>query len=219
MKYLLCGLIVFSILMKAQTADEIIANNIETTGGYANWKSLKSVQLNAKAVLSINTEYDVQIMQQFPNFTKTLIQMNGKKIISELYDGKNGYTYDFVLSKLLKNSSYTPEYFESDLLDYQKKGFSANKITNAKMNNTDCFRIVLSKNNLNTTYWFQTKTFELLKEENTKEVILYSDYKKVQKWFFPFRIISKNLQDKEDYNLLIYQIIPNINFDKKTFIK
>lgn len=209
----LCVVSIFS----AQTADEIINKNLEITGGVENWKQLNSIQINAKTVLSLTQEYPVQIYQQTPNLTKTVFTMEQKKIVTELYDGKNAYSFDFVTHKLLKNATFQPESFDSDFIDFQKKGLKATKLDNAKFKNTECFRVELSKNKEKTLYWFDVKTYQLLREDKEKESLYYSDFKKVQKWVFPFRIQSLSPQGKEDYTLFIYQILPNLKLDSRVF--
>ena len=54
-------------LLSAQTAKEIIDQNIEKSGGLTNWKLLNSIVLQGKLTLGINDSYPIKIFQQRPN--------------------------------------------------------------------------------------------------------------------------------------------------------
>ena len=97
MKKIFLGLIMLmSCFVSAQTAKEIIDNNIELSGGLTNWKLLNSVLLQGKVTLGVNDEYPIKIYQERPNLTKTVITINKKETPIEGYDGKKGYALSLI---------------------------------------------------------------------------------------------------------------------------
>ena len=70
-------------IISAQTAKEIIDQNIEKSGGLTNWKLLNSIVLQGKLTLGINDSYPIKIFQQRPNLTKTVITINKKETAIE----------------------------------------------------------------------------------------------------------------------------------------
>ena len=94
-KIILIFSIIFSIVISAQTAKDIIDKNIENSGGLTNWKLLNTVQIQGRVSLGVNDSYLMKIYQQRPNLTKTAIIMGGKETPVEGFDGKNGYAMNY----------------------------------------------------------------------------------------------------------------------------
>jgi hypothetical protein len=73
--------VIFSIVLSAQSAKDIIDKNIENSGGLTNWKLLNTVQIQGRVTLGVNDSYPIKIYQQRPNLTKTAIVMGGKETL------------------------------------------------------------------------------------------------------------------------------------------
>lgn len=201
----------------AQTGKEIIEKNIELSGGLTNWKLLNTVLLSGKVTLGINDEYPIKIYQNRPNLTKTVVSVGKKETVVEGYDGKKGYAMNYAANKLQEYPNYIPESFDNDFIDFENKGFTAEYQGKEKVGNNYCHKVVLTKNVNKTIYYFDTKTYMLLKEEKKDEVLLYSDYKKVGALLFPFRIESASAKKDGDYVMLLNKIEINRAFPEGTF--
>lgn len=210
------GLLLSNIVF-AQTAKEIIDQNIENTGGLINWKKLYSVMLQGQVILGVKDEYPVRIYQQRPNLTKTLITVGGKQMPVEGYDGKKGYAMNYATNKLQEYASYVPENFDNDFIDWESKGFTAQYLGKEKVGDVYCHKVELTKNVNKTYYYFDTKNYSLLKEEKKDETLLYSNYKKVGNLLMPFRIESNSPQKNGDYVMIINRIEINREFPANTF--
>lgn len=218
MKRLLLVLsILFSTLISAQSGKEIIEKNIEVSGGLVNWKTLNSVILHGNVTLGIKDEYPIKIFQHRPNLTKTVITINKKETAIEGYDGKKGYAMNYAANKLQVYPNYTPESFDNDFIDFENKGFQAEYLGKEKVGNTECLKVELTKNVNKTLYWFDAKTYLLLKEEKKDETLLYSDYRKVGSLMFPFRLESSSPQRDSDYVMIFNKIETNKVFPENTF--
>lgn len=201
--------LIFSGYISAQTAKEIIDKNIEVSGGLVNWKLLNSVILSGKVTLGLNDEYPIKIYQQRPNLTKTTIIINKKETTIEGYDGKKGYAMNYATNKIQEYPNYSPENFDNDFIDWENKGFEAKYLGKEKIGENYTHKVELTKNVNKTIYYFDVKTFMIVKEIKKDEVLFYGDYRKVGNLIFPFRIESSSSKKDGDYVILVNKIETN----------
>lgn len=216
-KFILVVAIFFSQWMISQTGKEIIEKNIELSGGKTNWKLLNSVILDGRVTLGINDEYPIKIYQARPNLTKTSIFINKKETAIEGFDGKKGYAMNYAANKLQEYPNYVSESFDNDFIDFENKGFSAKYLGKEKVGEIYCHKVELTKNVNKTMYWFDTKTYMLLKEEKRDETVMYSDYRKVGGLLFPFRLESSTAKKDSDYVIMLNKIETNKVLPDNTF--
>lgn len=216
-KLLLVFVLIFSQWSFAQTAKEIIDKNIELSGGLTNWKLLNSVFLQGKVILGVKDEYPIKIYQQRPNLTKTVLTINNKETAIEGYDGTKGYAMNYATNKIQEYPSYTAESFDNDFIDWENKGFDAKYLGKEKVGDIYCHKVQLTKNVNKNYYYFDTKTYMLLKEIKKDETLLYSDYKKVGNLLMPFRIESSSPKKDGDFVMLLNKVEINKAFPSNTF--
>ncbi|WP_143885494.1 outer membrane lipoprotein-sorting protein [Chryseobacterium binzhouense] len=216
-KLLVVFVLIFSQLSFAQTAKEIIDKNIELSGGLTNWKLLNSVFLQGKVILGIKDEYPIKIYQQRPNLTKTVITIGGKDTAIEGYDGTKGYAMNYATNKLQEYKEYTAESFDNDFIDWENKGFEAKYLGKEKIGEIYCHKVELTKNVNKNYYYFDTKSYMLLKEVKKDETLSYSDYKKVGNLMMPFRIESSSAKKDGDYVMLLNKVEINKVFPENSF--
>lgn len=206
-----------SLATFAQSAKDIIDQNLERSGGLTNWKLLNSILLQGKVSLGINDIYPIKIFQQRPDLTKTVITIGKKETAIEGYDGTKGYAMNYATNKLQIYDAYMPESFDNDFIDYESKGFEAKMMGKEKLGENYCYKIELTKNVNKATYYFDVKTLMLLKEIKKDETIVYSDYRKVGTFLMPFRLESSSQKKDGDYVMLINKIETNREFPSNTF--
>ncbi len=216
-KLFLAFAVIFSVIINAQTAKEIIDKNIELSGGLTNWKLLNSVVLYGKVTLGVNDEYPIKIFQQRPNLTKTVITINKKETAIEGFDGKKGYAMNYATNKVQEYPNYVPESFDNDFIDWESKGFEAKYLGKEKIGEIYCHKVELTKNVNKTLYYFDTKTYMLLKEIKKDETLVYADYKQIGSLMMPYRIESSSPKRDSDYVMLINKIETNKVFPANTF--
>jgi len=216
-KLFLVLVLIFSQLSFAQTAKEIIDKNIELSGGLTSWKLLNSVLLQGKVILGIKDEYPIKIYQQRPNLTKTVLTINGKETAIEGYDGSKGYAMNYATNKLQVYADYIPESFDNDFIDWENKGFEAKYLGKEKVGEIYCHKVELTKNVNKNFYYFDTKTYMLLKEIKREETLSYSDYKKVGNLLMPFRIESSSTKKDGDFVMLLNKVEINKVFPANIF--
>ena len=216
-KIFLVFIMLMSGIVSAQTAKEIIEKNIELSGGLTNWKLLNSITLQGRLTLGINDNYPIKIFQERPNLTKTVITINKKETAIEGYDGKKGYAMNYATNKLQEYPNYVAESFDTDFIDWESKGFEANYLGKEKVGETVCHKVELIKNVNKTLYYFDVKTYMLLKEVKSDEALLYSDYRKIGSLMMPFRIESSSPKKDSDYVILLNKIEANKVLPANTF--
>ena len=216
-KILLVIIMLMSGIVSAQTAKEIIEKNIELSGGLTNWKLLNSITLQGRLTLGINDNYPIKIFQERPNLTKTVITINKKETAIEGYDGKKGYAMNYATNKLQEYPNYVAESFDTDFIDWESKGFEANYLGKEKVGETVCHKVELIKNVNKTLYYFDVKTYMLLKEVKSDEALLYSDYRKIGSLMMPYRIESSTPKKDSDYVILLNKIETNKVLPQNTF--
>ncbi|PZU81249.1 MAG: histidine kinase [Chryseobacterium sp.] len=209
--------IIFSQIIFAQTAKEIIDRNIESSGGLTNWKLLNTVQIQGRVTLGVNDSYLMKIYQQRPNLTKTAIILAGKETPVEGFDGKNGHAMNYAQNKLQQYTDYIPENFDNDFIDYESKGFEAELLGKEKIGEQIYFKVELTKNVNKTIYYFDIKNYSLFREIKKDETLTYSDYRKVGNLLMPYRIESSSPKKDSDYVMLINKIEINKELPKNTF--
>lgn len=216
-KLLFIAILLITTLFSAQTAKQIIDKNIEITGGLTNWKLLNSILLQGKVILGVSEEYPLKIYQQRPNLTKTVITVGKKENVVEGYDGKNGYSMNYVVNKLQIQKDYVAESFDTDFIDFENKGFSAQVLGKEKVGERECFKVELIKNVNRTVYFFDVQNFFLLKEVKKDETLIYSEFKKVNGLIMPFRIEASTPKKEGDYVMILNRIDTNKAFPPNTF--
>lgn len=201
----------------AQTAKQIIDKNIQVTGGIIQWKLLNTILLQGKVILGVKEEYPVKIYQARPNLTKTVVMINKKEQILEGFDGKKGYAMNYAANKLQEYPNYKPESFDTDFIDYEQKGFSAELLGEEKIGDREVYKVELTKNVNKTIYFFDKQSYMLLREIKKEEIIDYSDYRKVGHLMMAFRIEASTPKKDSDYVMLIHKIELNKAFEDGVF--
>ncbi len=216
-KLLLAFILLCYQICLAQTAKEIIDKNIELSGGLTNWKLLNSVLLQGKVILGVKDEYPIKIFQQRPNLTKTVITIGGKDTAIEGFDGTKGYAMNYATNKIQEYAAYVPESFDNDFIDWENKGFEAKYLGKEKLGNIYCHKVELTKNVNKNIYYFDTRSYMLLREIKKEETLNYSEYRKVGNLSMPFRIESSSTKKDGDYVMLLNRIDTNKVFPANTF--
>ena len=200
------------------TAKQIIDKNIQVTGGLTQWKLLNTILLQGKLVLGVKDEYPVKIYQARPNLTKTIVMVNKKEQVLEGFDGKKGYAMNYATNKLQEYPNYKPESFDTDFIDYEQKGFTAEFLGEEKVGNIDAYKIELTKNTNKTIYFFDKQTHYLVKEIKKEETIFYSEHRKVGNLIMPFIIESSSQKKDFAYVMLISKVELNKAFSEGAFV-
>lgn len=210
-------LLTFSFsFLQAQNADQIIDRHFEATGGAEAWNRLSSVIIEGQVAIDVSSVVPLKIEHKRPYFKRVSFIVDGKEQLSEGYDGQNAFTYNEVDGKFRPLKDYKPDSFETDFLDYRKKGFKTEFMGTETRNGKEVYKIKLIKNTVIDYLFFDTKTYQLIGEENQYESVNYSDFRKVNGLTFAHRIESTPIGGKE-YVIIFDRIVPNAAIDDARF--
>ena len=109
-------LLFFSFSLNAQTADEIIENYIENTGGADNWANVKSIKMNI-----IVSQMGMEIpIEQFLSSEKTYskISIQGQEIKQGVFDGETLWSTNFMSMKAEKSDPEDVQNVKDELAEF-----------------------------------------------------------------------------------------------------
>ena len=174
-KILLSITLLFAVAfsVSAQTADEIIAKYIDAIGGAEKWSKIKSIKL----------EGQVEVQGLAIPFTMQGIQLKGQLVDAEFQGNKiidiitptGGWSQNPLAGKATM-SPMTSEELKSKLDDldiqdafvgYKEKGSTIEFLGKDEEDGNEYFKIKMTTKNDNVkTYFFDTKTYLIYKEES-----------------------------------------------------
>jgi len=141
--------VALAIPLQAQTADEIISNYFENTGGLDNWKSLEGIKMTAK-VNQGGMEIPLEIYNLKDGRQMTKITFQGKEIKQGVFDGETLWSHNFMTMKAEKsdaeqtsNFKLNANDFPDSFVDYKEKGYTVELLGTETIDGTETFKIKL----------------------------------------------------------------------------
>jgi outer membrane lipoprotein-sorting protein len=217
----------------AETADEVIAKNIQARGGADKLASVQTIKSTATMAMGPGIEAPGVLIQKRGNLARLEFTVQGLTAV-QAYDGKNAWQVMPFTGKK------DPELMSADeakdvqemadidgpLVDYKNKGNQVELLGKEKVEGTDAYKLkVTLKNGDVQTVYIDADSFLEIKEE-TKRTVRGSeqdveesigDYKEVNGIIFPFAMESgiKGSQDKQ--KLTLTKIELNVPADDSIF--
>ncbi|MEM1258288.1 MAG: outer membrane lipoprotein-sorting protein [Bacteroidota bacterium] len=226
--------------LQAQTADEILENYFENTGGMDAWKSLEGMKMTAK-VNQQGMEIPLEIYQMKDGRQMTKITFQGKVIKQGVYDGETLWSHNFMTMKAEKSDAEQTANFKLDtndfpdsFIDYKEKGYTVELLGKETIDGADTFKIKLVKEPKMVDgnqqddisfYFFDVDNFVPIAVQSeitsgpqkgqTGEITM-SDYQEVDGMYFPFSIIQ-GVKDGQTFPTTIEAIELNPQVDAAEF--
>ena len=173
---ILTTLLFFTLILpiQAQTADEILANYFENTGGLDNWKALEGLKIAGK-VNQQGMEFPINVLQLKDGRQMSSFVFQGKEIKQGVYDGETLWNTNFMTMKAEKadaeqtaNFKLNTNDFPDAFIDYKAKGYTVELIGKETTDGTETFKIKLVKEPVTVDgvekddvsfYYFDTENF------------------------------------------------------------
>ncbi|TAF66938.1 MAG: hypothetical protein EAZ55_04530 [Cytophagales bacterium] len=215
---------------KAQTADEILKQYFESTGGLEKWKALRTLTMNVKFNQQ-GMEFPMTMYRKYPNKEKVVVEFQGKQFI-DAFDGEKGWAVNPMATG--KAEAYTDEQnkekkeemFEDELIDYAAKGHKVVLEGKETIEGTECFKIKLTKKNGEEEWSFFDQDYVLIMQRTTIKTgaakgqvveTFLSDYKEANGLYFPHSITTK-VGGQVAAALVIEKISTTDAIDDKIFV-
>ena len=210
----LLALSLVCIFTNAQTAEEIITNYFENTGGIDAWSHITGLQMNASVNAPIG-EIPLTIFSAKDGSSFVKMTLQGNDIMQIAFDGETAWGMNMMSMQAEKQEAETVENmkraikeFPNPLFNYIENGFTAELLENETIEGTECFKIKFTKDpfliegeeieNIS-YYYFDTENFvpilieTEIKQGQAKGMIsqtFLSDYQEVDGIYFPFSMIQ-----------------------------
>ncbi len=208
--FVLTVILFTSLTASAQNADEIINKYFENIGGKEKLSKVNSYKMSI--VTNYNgMEIPVEMFTDKAGKMYVKINFQGKEITQLAFDGKTGWSTNFMTMKAEKLDSETTENMLSQIKDfpdpfynYKDKGYKVELLGKETKEGTECFKIKLTKTPITVAgkkeenvvfYYFDTENFvPIMTEAEVKEgpakgqmsTSTMGDYQEVDGIFFPF---------------------------------
>tara|TARA_B100000524_G_scaffold343220_1_gene239106 strand:+ start:1486 stop:2253 length:768 start_codon:yes stop_codon:yes gene_type:complete len=228
-----------SIALSAQSADDIIENYIENTGGAENWRKIEAIKMTA-SMNQMGVEIPIEMVQSKERMY-TKISFQGQEIKQGVFDGEILWSTNFMSMKAEKSDQEDIENLKNQLaefpdpfLNYKENGFKAELLGTETVEGSEVFKIKLTKKpeiidgdevpNIS-IYYFDSENFVpiMIHEEVTsgpgKGMIMevkMSDYQEVEGLYMPFSI-SQGVKDQIGNPITINSIEFNPTVDDSEF--
>lgn len=228
-------LLAFVLPVQAQTADEIIDNYFENTGGADAWNNLQAVQMTAMANAQ-GMEIPVTILQTKDGKQLIKINFQGQEIVQLAFDGETMWSTNFMTmqpekadTETLENMKRQVKDFPSPFLNYKDKGFTVELLGDETKEGTETFklkltqepRVVDGKEVPNVSfYYFEKENFVPIMAESEifqgpmagqMSTSTMSDYQEVDGLYFPFDM------GMQGQSVMIKEIVLNPEIDEALF--
>ncbi len=205
--YVLLLLVIFTLSLYGQSADEIIQKNIEARGGYDAIKSIKSFKVVGKSLFG-NMEFSFKRYIKKPDCYRSesyfgdrvmITGSNGDTTWSNMPNRSGRMVRSMGQSRRRGFMAGIPE-LEGPLVDYKEKGHTVELVGRENMQGTEVFKLKVNLKDGNTKYYYiDTEYYLVLKEESLRRFqdrefvneTYYSDYKEVDGLLIPHSIEIK----------------------------
>jgi len=236
LKNLIFGIIAVMMLATvacAQTADDIIAKNIQARGGAAKMAGVQTVKVTATMAMGPGVEAPVVLIQKKGNLARIEFTIQGMTAV-QAYDGQNAWEVVPFLDKKEAEPIAGDESKDiqemadigGPLFEYKNKGNQVELLGKDKVDGADAYKLkVTLKNGDVATVYIDANSFLEIKKE-TKRTVRGSeqnieesigDYKEVDGIFFPFVMESGIEGSQQKEKLTITKIELNIPADDSIF--
>jgi len=165
-----------SFITKAQTADEIIDKYLDAIGGKEKWRQVKSMILESQVEMQgIEIPFTTKSIMNIG--TRTEGEFQGQKMI-DIITPKAGWSQNPFGGKTSLQPLTAEELkdklddldIQGPFLDYKAKGSTVEYLGKDEEDGNEYHKIKLTtKNEKETTYFFDTKTFLIYKQESTSK--------------------------------------------------
>jgi len=226
------ALLLVPSLIHAETADEIIARNLQARGGIEKLKSLESLRVSGKfAIGGFRAAFVQENKRPFKVREEQILQ---GMVGIDAYDGKTawhvvpweGRKDPDLLSADDRKALIEDADIEGQLVDYRNKDHRVEYVGHDFVEGTDCYKLKLTLATGDVRYYYiDTDTYLELKVETERNIrgtvrygeIYYGDYEKVNGIYFPFAIESGSKGDSERVKFTIDKIAVNLSLPDSRF--
>jgi hypothetical protein len=150
----------WSVVVRAQTAEDMVAKNLSAKGGVEKIKAIKSLKMSGRFQMGDFTA-DIGQESKAPNLLRETFSVQGMTRI-QAYDGTSGWQIapfegrkdpELVGEDDLRNLSEDADFY-GPLVDYREKGNAIEYLGHAEVDGDDAYRLKVTLKNGDIYYYY-----------------------------------------------------------------
>lgn len=230
-----------TFVSSAQTADEILGNFFENTGGMSNWQAVKGIKFEGNINIQ-GMEIPIEMIQTLEGKSMVKANFQGQNFFQNVFDGEtlwgtNQMTMQAERSDTEATENYKKEMndFPDPFLGYKEKGYTVELIGKETIEGTETYKIKLVKEPVMVDgkeeqdisfYYFDAENFvPIVVEREIKSgpaagivgQTKLSDYQEVDGLYFPHSITEGAKDQPGGQAITITRIELNPELDSAMF--
>jgi outer membrane lipoprotein-sorting protein len=234
------SLLIFSFAGVSQSADEILLNSVQATGGSA-WDQVNTIKMNS-VIDQGGMKMPLEIVFMRDGRTYTKIGIQGMDIYQNVFDGTNLWSTNFLTQEAEKSDAEAVANFKQSMLDfpsplftYKKHGYSVERLADETVDGVDCFKIkmTLKPERINGAevpnvefHYFDKDSYALIMSESEitegemagkMSQIKYSDYQEIQGVYMAYSM-DQGIKDLGSQTIAFTSIEINPSVDPEIFV-
>lgn len=234
-------LLVAAAPVSAQTADEILENYFENTGGKENWEKLEAIKFEGTVDFG-GMELPIIAIQTADGRSMSSAEFQGQKFYQGVYDGETLWgTNQMTMAAEKSDAEATANHklgmndFPDPFLNYKDKGYTVELLGEETIDGTETFKIKLvtepemvdgKEEQAVSYYYFDKENFvPIVVEKEIKSgpgagmvgQTKMSDYQEVDGLYFPFSSLQGAKDQPGGQTITFKNIVLNPEIDDAMF--
>ena len=224
----------FGISSYSQTADELIAKNIEARGGMEKMKAIKTMRIAARFEGGGGFTAKVGQENERPNLLRETFTLQGMTQV-QAYDGSQGWQIQPFSGKkdpeLMGEDDVRDLLLDADfdgpLVDYKEKGSTVEYLGHDVVDGDDALRLKVTLKNGDIIYdYLDPDTFIEIRREIQQfirgsvrdRVVGFGSYKPVAGIMYPFSISQGPKNNPDSQTITVQKMEVNVKIDPADFM-
>jgi hypothetical protein len=224
----------FGLLSYSQTADELIAKNIQARGGMEKMKAIKNIRMTGKFEGGGGFTATVGQENERPNLIRQTLSLQGMTMV-QAYDGTSGWQIQPFGGKkdpeLMGEDDLRDLLLDADmdgpLVDYKEKGSTVEFLGHDVVDGDDALRLKVTLKNGDIIYdYLDPDTFIEIRREIQQfirgsvrdRVVGLGSYKPVAGVMYPFSISQGPKSHPDDQTVTVQKMEVNVTIDPADFM-
>ena len=209
-----------SLLAFGQTADELVAKNIQAKGGLDKIKAIKSLKMIGRFQQG-DFSAEVGQLQQAPNAIRETFTLQGMTQI-QAYDGTTGWQISPFQGRrdpeMLGEDDLRDLQEDSDfygpLVDAKEKGNTVEYLGHAQVDGDDALKLKVTLKNGDIVYYYldpdtfleiRTERQQFIRGAVRESVTNYGSYKQVNGVYYPFSVESGQKRNPNSFSTVTWE--------------
>ena len=229
----LLALLCSAVLSFSQTAEDLVAKNLQAKGGLDKIKAIKTLRMTGTLETPEQLVASVAQDGKAPDMVRESFTIQGMTQV-RAYDGSTAWRInpfqgrkdpELMGEDQLRGFVEDADFY-GPLVDYQTKGNTIEYLGHATVDGDDAYRLKVTLKNGDFIYYFldpdtsleiRTEKHEFIRGSVRETVQNYGSYKQVAGVYFPFSLEAGSPRDPSEAKITVEKIEANIDVPDSAF--